>query len=128
VFALEPRANKPDITPKGAAPEVAVWLKHQESVTPWNGQTVHPKDSIRLEYAAGNFKQLTILDGDAVADREIVQPHGFSQSLVFDDAPGPEHLTVFLSAAPMTDDEIRAALDGGTGTWTRSWTFPKETR
>ena len=33
---------------------------------------------------------------------------------------------VVLRGAPLTDDEVRAALDGRGAAWSKTWTFPKE--
>lgn len=120
------------ITPKAAHAEAVVWLKHDGNVSPWSGQPVHPNDSVELELAPGAFTQLTIAElteaGPRVVLRQAISGHGMSPAFSFDEAPGPERMAALLSNAPLTDDEVRAALDGKSTAWTKTWTFPKETK
>lgn len=122
--------SKPAITPKAAHAEAVVWLKHDGKVSSWSGEAVHPNDSFELELAPATFTQLTIAeltaDGPKVVLRQAISGHGMSPAFSFDDAPGPERMAAVLSENPLTDDEVRAALDGKTTAWTRTWTFPKE--
>jgi len=124
-------SEPPAITAKGA-PEAKVWLKRGETVAPWGGGAVRANDAFRVEVAPGDFTQLTLVDRSGgrlqVVHRGAVAGHSLSPTFVFDEEPGPEEVTVLLSREPLSEEAAKAAVDGGTGVWTRTWSFSKETR
>jgi len=98
------------------APSIAVYIKHQGSVSLWDGQApVQPGDAVQLKVAPEGYPRVTVSalqDGtltplyEGTAAGETLLP----RSWTLDDAPGPEVLLIAFSRSPLTKAGQEAAL------------------
>jgi hypothetical protein len=122
-------ATPPELTSK-AAPAVAVYVKRSDVVAKWNGGPLRVGDALQLELASEGYAYEAVA-GEHVFYRGATsaRAHAVPLSLVVDDAPGDETVSVVFSRHALSDDTLLAAAAAHTRTrevWVTSFTFAKE--
>ncbi|MBS1151827.1 MAG: hypothetical protein H6Q89_3525 [Myxococcaceae bacterium] len=125
----------PEVRSKGA-PALAVFVRHAEQVSRWDGKTpLSAGDAVRLEVAPSQFPYVTVLQPGAPEAKVLyegeVQAQGtvlLPPSWTLDGAPGPERLTVVFSHAALspTQRDQLAEVPRTPHLWTLPLLLPKE--
>jgi len=126
--------DEPGIRSKGTG-RITFYVKHGDSMREGAaGEIVHAGDILQLSYAADEPSYLAVLSRDGAGKVSVYFPRSKSaaritpghdillpQSIVLDDALGPEHIFALFCTAPVSLDQLASALAKGT----RLPVFPK---
>lgn len=113
------------------AVDVSVWRKRGEVVAQWDGTPLRPNDAFRFQIRPGPFTHSTVLELKKGAVFRVlhaapISKDGLSPAWSVDREGAAEEVVVLLSAAPLSDEELRRAVAGESGAWIRRWSFLKE--
>jgi hypothetical protein len=118
-------ASKPDVGIKGGG-RMHVYVKRGGHVFEIDdGAVLAPGDAVRFFVDPSGLDHLVVGSVDGAGKASIYFPHEGERSarveparrlevpnsVVLDDAPGPERLFAVFSRAPLSTDEVRAALE-----------------
>lgn len=112
-------------------PAVAVHVKRGDLSFLWNGAVpLVPGDVVRVEVSPEGRRYLAVVGGDPPAPLWSGALSGHEDFLVpgafaLDGSPGPEVITIALTDAPLTADEIRALPAAPRGAWVTRLSIPK---
>ena len=114
------RAPIPDLVTAKGSPSVAVYVKHGDAVSLWDGSApLSPGDGVQLKVAASGFSRVTVASlaasrvvelyaGDLEARGETTLP----RSWTLDAEPGPEVMLIVFSRFPLSSSELQTVRDG----------------